>query len=143
LFEYLNRITLSSKDNQDEDQKGKINLMTMHASKGLEFDTVFLAGIEDHIIPHARALEENPESIEEERRLFYVAITRARRELFISSCETRKRNRENAPSIPSRFLSEIPTDLFAAPAENRELSQDEAFEMLAQLRKRLAGKEAG
>jgi DNA helicase-2/ATP-dependent DNA helicase PcrA len=143
LFEYLNRISLTSKDNQDEDQKGKINLMTMHASKGLEFDTVFLAGIEDHIIPHARALEENPESIEEERRLFYVAITRARRELFISSCETRKRNRENAPSIPSRFLSEIPTDLFAAPAENRELSQDEAFEMLAQLQKRLAGKEAG
>ena len=143
LFEYLNRITLTSKDNQDEDQKGKINLMTMHASKGLEFDTVFLAGIEDHIIPHARALEENPEAIEEERRLFYVAITRARHELFISSCETRKRNRENAPSQPSRFLSEIPADLFAEPAENRELSQSEAFDMLVELRKRLAGKEAG
>jgi len=141
LFEYLNRITLTSKDNQDEDQKGKINLMTMHASKGLEFDTVFLAGIEDHIIPHARALEENPEAIEEERRLFYVAITRARHELFISSCETRKRNRENAPSLPSRFLSEIPSGLFAPPVENRELSQDEAFDMLAELRKRLTGKE--
>ncbi|PKL13362.1 MAG: AAA family ATPase [Spirochaetae bacterium HGW-Spirochaetae-8] len=143
LYEYLNRITLTSKDNQDEDQTGKINLMTMHASKGLEFDTVFLAGIEDHIIPHARALEENPEAIEEERRLFYVAITRARRELFISSCETRKRNRDNSPSQPSRFLSEIPADLFVEPAENRELSQSEAFNMLVELRKRLAGKEVG
>ena len=138
LFEYLNRITLTSRENQDNEQQGKVNLMTMHASKGLEFDTVFLAGIEDHIIPHARAIEENPESLEEERRLFYVAITRARQDLFISSCENRKRLRESVPSIPSRFLMEIPQELFAKPEENNELSQDEAFDMLAQLKMRLS-----
>lgn len=137
LFDYLNRITLASRDNQDEDQKGKVHLMTMHASKGLEFDTVFLAGIEDHIIPHARALEDNPDSIEEERRLFYVAITRAKRELYISSCASRKRQRDTVPSIPSRFLTEISSELFAEPQDNRELSQNETVEALDELRKRL------
>jgi ATP-dependent DNA helicase UvrD/PcrA len=111
LQKYLNRITLISKDEMDDEDAGKVNLMTIHASKGLEFDVVFLAGVERDIIPHARAIAEDPANIEEERRLFYVAITRARKKLFITSCLKRKQLREMIDSGPSPFLEEIPTDL--------------------------------
>ena len=111
IFDYLNRISLAGKENVDEERAGKIALMTIHASKGLEFDTVYLAGVEDQYIPHARAIEDNPANIDEERRLFYVAITRARRSLIISSCEKRKRGHDEVASLPSRFLEEIPKAL--------------------------------
>lgn len=114
----------------------------MHASKGLEFAIVFLAGVEDHIVPHARAVEENPAALEEERRLFYVAITRARQLLYISNCAQRKRNRELIPSIPSRFLAEIPQILFEQPAEDYELDQHDALAAFAALKDRLAQKES-
>ena len=79
LFTYLNRITLLSRDDgNDENDKGKVNLMTIHASKGLEFPVVFIAGAEEGLIPHARSVDDNGGNVEEERRLFYVAITRAR-----------------------------------------------------------------
>ena len=75
LYNYLNRITLMSRDDMDdENDKGKVNLMTIHASKGLEFPVVFIAGAEEGLIPHARSVEENNGNVEEERRLFYVAI---------------------------------------------------------------------
>lgn len=142
IFDYLQRLSLVSRDRVDDDSVDKkVALMTMHASKGLEFDTVFLGGIEDHIVPHARTLQEDPDSLEEERRLFYVAITRARRLLYISSCKQRKRNRELVTSIPSRFLTEIPSDLFQEPTQNRELAQDETIAAFEALRKRLAQKE--
>lgn len=113
LRDYLNLMSIAGKENA-ESEEGKVNLMTMHASKGLEFDTVYLAGVEDNIIPSSRALEEDPKAIDEERRLFYVAITRARRELTISYCEHRKnRMGEVHQVLPSRFLEEIPTTLFA------------------------------
>ena len=87
--------------------------MTMHASKGLEFKVVFLAGIEDHIIPSARALEEDNRNIDEERRLFYVAITRAREKLYINYSDTRRdREGKEKTTLPSRFLEEIPNTLF-------------------------------
>ena len=96
--------------------------MTMHASKGLEFKVVYLAGIEDNIIPSARALEENPHNIDEERRLFYVAITRTREKLIINHCDNRiNREGEIKMALPSRFLTEIPTELF----HNEEKSPDE------------------
>ncbi|MGE0075962.1 MAG: ATP-dependent helicase, partial [Sphaerochaetaceae bacterium] len=143
VFDYLQRLSLTSRDRQeDEAEEKKVSLMTMHASKGLEFDTVFLIGIEDHIVPHARTLEENPDALEEERRLFYVAITRARKLLHISSCSHRKRNRELVASIPSRFLSEIPTDLFEESKEDRVLEASETFAAFEALRKKLAQKES-
>jgi DNA helicase-2/ATP-dependent DNA helicase PcrA len=116
--------------------------MTIHAAKGLEFDCVFLAGVEDHMIPHARTIEENPEALEEERRLFYVAITRAKQDLYISTCNQRKRNREIVPSMPSRFLSEIPEDLFQEPLPPVQLDQDETIAAFAALKRRLAEKES-
>jgi DNA helicase-2/ATP-dependent DNA helicase PcrA len=112
LYPYLNRISLISRDDgEDELGKGKVNLMTIHASKGLEFPVVFIAGVEDGIIPHARSIEESEGSIEEERRLFYVAITRARDKLFITSCLKRRRLQSIITCIPSPFLMEIPPHL--------------------------------
>ena len=69
--------------------------MTIHAAKGLEFEVVFIAGCEDGIIPHARALEEGEGNLEEERRLFYVAVTRARRRLLVSSCLRRRKQNQS------------------------------------------------
>ena len=111
IFNYLNRITLMSRDNEDENDKGKVNLMTIHASKGLEFPVVFIAGAEEGLIPHARSVEENNGDVEEERRLFYVAITRARDKLFISSCRKRRHMQMVSETEPSRFLDEIPANL--------------------------------
>ena len=142
IFDYLNRISLAGKENPEEEDAGKIALMTIHASKGLEFDTVYLAGVEDQYIPHARAIEENPASLDEERRLFYVAITRARRALIISSCEKRKRGFELVTSIPSRFLEEIPKELFDEVDPNKQLSSDEVSDKLRLLKERLASRQA-
>lgn len=110
LQKWLNRISLNSKD-ENEGDAGKVNLMTIHASKGLEFDVVFLAGVEDGIVPHARSVEEDPANMEEERRLFYVAITRARKKLYISSCQIRRTMKETVECSPSPFLQEIPDPL--------------------------------
>ncbi|MDR3324859.1 MAG: UvrD-helicase domain-containing protein [Spirochaetaceae bacterium] len=112
LYPYLNRISLITRDEgAGEADKGKVNVMTIHASKGLEFPVVFIAGAEEGIIPHERSLEEESGNIEEERRLFYVAITRARDKLFITSCAKRKRNQALMDRLPSPFLSEIPPHL--------------------------------
>jgi len=131
LRDYLNNVMIQGKENEDE-VDGKVNLMTMHASKGLEFDTVYLAGIEDNIIPSSRALEENPDAIEEERRLFYVAITRAKSELTISSAEKRKdRMGEVHLQLPSRFLTEIPESLLSQEdASTYATSAEDKIQML-------------
>ena len=95
--------------------------MTMHASKGLEFKVVFLSGIEDNIIPSARALEENMRNIDEERRLFYVAITRAKEKLFINYALTRRdREGKEKSVLPSRFIEEIPTALLQSEEKSKE-----------------------
>lgn len=110
LMDYINAVTLIS---EDEDESGKVSLMTMHASKGLEFSVVYIAGADDHIIPSKKALEENKDNIEEERRLFYVAVTRAKDILVINTAEERLNSQgEMVLSVPSRFIEEIPQDLF-------------------------------
>ena len=143
LYNYLNRITLSSHDNgDDENNKGKVNLMTIHASKGLEFPVVFIAGVEEGLIPHARSVEENNGDVEEERRLFYVAITRAREKLIMSSCQKRKRRQfrtddtysgspfDYIPVTPSRFLDEIPANLVEYH-EPKQLTEEETGAMFS------------
>lgn len=130
LFNYLNRVTLLSRDDMDDnEQKGKVNLMTIHASKGLEFPVVFIAGAEEGIIPHARSIEESEENVEEERRLFYVAITRAQDKLFISSCQKRRKMQSTIECEPSRFLDEIPAGLveYHKPAETLDQQSTQNF----------------
>ena len=111
LYAFLNRITLITRDDIGEDDEDKVNLMTIHAAKGLEFSAVFLAGAEEGIIPHSRALEESEANIEEERRLFYVALTRAKDQLFITSCTNRRYANRMLECTPSPFLLEVPEGL--------------------------------
>ncbi len=147
LYGYLNRITLLSRDDFEGADSGKVNLMTIHASKGLEFPVVFIAGAEDDIIPHERAvLEGGEEAVEEERRLFYVAITRARDKLFISACQARKKRRfsadgkeresEGRACTPSRFLKEIPQNLIEYHEAQKEVSAEEAEKILSEMVKK-------
>ncbi len=110
LLGYLNRISLQTRDENDDDNQGKVHLMTIHAAKGLEHEVVFLAGVEQDLLPHRRSTEEAGTD-EEERRLFYVAITRARRQLYMTSCRRRMVMREMVESSPSPFLEEIPEEL--------------------------------
>jgi ATP-dependent DNA helicase Rep len=94
--------------NQEEEASDQVSLMTLHAAKGLEFPHVFLIGMEENILPHENSIE--TDSIEEERRLAYVGITRAQRTLTFSYCTHRKRYGEISECEPSRFLNELPAD---------------------------------
>lgn len=135
LYAWLNRISLITRDDQDEDDAGKVNLMTIHAAKGLEFDVVFIAGCEEGIIPHARALEEGEGNLEEERRLFYVALTRARRRLVITVCRQRRRNAMPVDCVPSPFLKEIPESLIVWREGESELTEEEQADAWSGLHK--------
>ena len=136
LFAYLNRITLLSRDDMDaENDKGTVNLMTIHASKGLEFPVVFIAGAEEGLIPHARSMEENGGNIEEERRLFYVAITRARDKLLISACQKRRKMQMTVECTPSPFLDEIPENLVEYHERPKEVEADKAHDILSNMLK--------
>ena len=90
----------------------RVTLMTLHAAKGLEFPLVFLAGLEEGLFPHSRTLN-NPEELEEERRLCYVGMTRAMNTLILTRAHFRRRYGNDAPemSVPSRFLEEVPQQL--------------------------------
>ncbi len=99
----------------------KVTLITLHAAKGLEFDVVFIAGLEEGVFPHARALED-PRQMEEERRLAYVGLTRARKRLYLTHAAQRATWGRSGFSVPSRFLIEIPEELMHGP---RLVSRDE------------------
>jgi DNA helicase II / ATP-dependent DNA helicase PcrA len=107
--EFLQQISLLAETDTLRDDEGLVTLMTLHNAKGLEFPIVFIIGMEDGVFPHSRALDEG--AIEEERRLAYVGITRARRELTLTSA--RRRNAFGAESfgVRSRFIDEIPAEL--------------------------------
>ncbi|MGK5595095.1 MAG: ATP-dependent helicase [Parachlamydiaceae bacterium] len=98
----------------DKHNEEKVHLMTFHSAKGLEFEACFLVGVEDHIIPHEKSLKGS--GLEEERRLMYVALTRAKKYLTLSMVKQRKRLGKDASSRPSRFLFEIPKDLLKPKA---------------------------
>ena len=113
LAGFLERVTLDQKDAEFSPGESKdelVTLMTVHASKGLEFDAVFLAGLVDGLFPHFRSVQDES-GLEEERRLFYVALTRSRRHLQLSYFRQREDKGELRPATPSRFLSELPQEL--------------------------------
>ena len=95
---------------------------------------VFIAGAEDGIIPHARSIEESEENIEEERRLFYVAITRAQHKLFISACRRRKKMQSVVEAEPSRFLDEIPPELVEYHEPAAAVDTETALSMMAAMK---------
>ncbi|MDO5026979.1 MAG: UvrD-helicase domain-containing protein [Tissierellia bacterium] len=104
LQEYLQTVSLLSDVDKTSDERG-VNLMTIHAAKGLEYDLVFLTGMEEGLFPSKMSMEEG--GLEEERRLCYVAITRAKKKLYISSCENRYTFGQSIRTMPSRFIDEI------------------------------------
>ena len=109
LEEFLQQISLVSDQDSIEEKQELITLMTLHNAKGLEYDTVFVVGCEDGAFPHMRALEEGGE--EEERRLCYVAITRARRRLYMTWARERRLFGRAEHNLPSRFIDELPAEL--------------------------------
>jgi DNA helicase II / ATP-dependent DNA helicase PcrA len=133
LYEWLNRVSLITRDDLEDEEGGEVNLMTIHAAKGLEFEVVFIAGCEDGIIPHARSLEEGEGNLEEERRLFYVAVTRARRRLLISSCLRRRKQNQVMDCVPSPFLQEIPPELLQNCAGESEFTEEEGAAQFGKL----------
>ncbi|PRP96098.1 ATP-dependent helicase [Enhygromyxa salina] len=113
LAEYLEQISLAT-SGDDESADTAITLMTIHSAKGLEFDRVMLTGMEDGVFPHMRALRDgDPDSLEEERRLAYVALTRARRKLVISYVQSRFLWGESKQNMPSEFLRSLPDEAVA------------------------------
>ncbi|MDB5349897.1 MAG: pcrA2 [Planctomycetota bacterium] len=107
VVEFLEDISLASAVDRWNDDAGSVTLMTLHAAKGLEFPVVFIIGLEQGILPHSRSFESDAE-LEEERRLLFVGITRARRELTMSHCRVREFRGQRAVAIPSCFLAELP-----------------------------------
>ena len=108
--DFLEQVALVNDVDSFEQEESKVTLMTLHAAKGLEFPIVFLGGLEEGLFPHSRTLM-NPEEIEEERRLAYVGITRAEKELYISNATTRTVFGRTSSYLPSRFIDEIPEEL--------------------------------
>jgi ATP-dependent DNA helicase Rep len=137
LADCLSRIMLLDiLDRQEEDKGGdRVHLMTLHAAKGLEFPYVYLVGMEENLLPHQTSIEED--SIEEERRLAYVGITRAQQRLTFSYCTHRKRYGELIRCQPSRFLDELPKEDLEWPDRNpltAEVKKERGQASLAQLR---------
>ena len=135
LSGFLEKVSLMDEDRfsgRDKKEHGQdaVTLMSLHSSKGLEFPFVFLVGLEEEILPHKRSIYEDF-TIDEERRLCYVGITRARRQLIITRCSSRKKYGKLEERVPSRFLAEIPPELLnetgekeASPEEAERLAED-------------------
>ncbi|MGM0564551.1 MAG: UvrD-helicase domain-containing protein [Pseudomonadota bacterium] len=121
----------------DEGEVDAVNLMTLHASKGLEFPHVFLTGMEENLLPHRNSIEQD--TIEEERRLCYVGITRAQRSLCLTYALSRKRGGEVIRTDPSRFLEELPADEILweghsqSTPEQKKATAEESLELLRQM----------
>jgi DNA helicase-2/ATP-dependent DNA helicase PcrA len=113
LPEFLDRVTLAS-DADDVEEAAQLSLMTIHCAKGLEFPVVFVVGLEEDVFPNRNA-RDTDEGLEEERRLFYVAITRAQRKLYLSAARRRRIFGTEMLGMPSRFLRELPQEVLEAP----------------------------
>jgi DNA helicase-2/ATP-dependent DNA helicase PcrA len=131
LMAFLHQLTMNSEEEESE-PGNMVTLSTLHGSKGLEFDVVFLIGCEEGLIPHQRTLDirvtdntDNASDVEEERRLFYVGITRAKQRLTMTRCKHRVSRGKPVPRTPCRFLSDIPEDML----ENFEVKDSSLMSM--------------
>jgi DNA helicase-2/ATP-dependent DNA helicase PcrA len=122
LDEFLNHAALEAGDTQGEPEDDCVQMMTLHSAKGLEFPLVFMAGMEEGLFPSMMSLEE-PGRLEEERRLCYVGITRAMRQLYVTYAENRRINGSETYNRPSRFLKEIPPELVQEVRAHHSLSR--------------------
>jgi DNA helicase II / ATP-dependent DNA helicase PcrA len=132
LEAFLEQISLVG-DADDGDDTGRVSLMTLHAAKGLEFDAVLMTGMEENVFPHSRALAGlswEPEEMAEERRLCYVGITRARKRLCLSLARSRSLFGELMLNEPSRFLGDVPQELFSFAQAASKKKDEEPRERL-------------
>lgn len=127
LGAYLQNITLLTGDEKDKENLDTVKLMTIHSAKGLEFPVVYIVGMEENLFPNGQALY-SLEELEEERRLFYVAVTRAERKLFLSYASTRYKFGSLQYCEPSRFLKEIPEEILSILGD---LKREQAKQMLS------------
>ena len=129
LREFLAKLALNALDeeedkkNEKERDRDEVTLMTLHGAKGLEFPVVFMVGMEDGLLPHQRTIDEGT-SLDEERRLCYVGITRAKDQLILTRCRTRTRYGKSVPRNPSRFIAEIPQELIVTRNESHSPELD-------------------
>ena len=126
LTAFLAHAALEAGDTQAAEGKPALQLMTVHSAKGLEFHTVFVTGLEEGLFPHENSLSE-ADGLEEERRLMYVAITRARRRLYLTQAQSRMLHGQTRYGIPSRFVGELPPDLvqWLSPFRRRSIDVDD------------------
>jgi DNA helicase-2/ATP-dependent DNA helicase PcrA len=128
IGDFLEHVSLVM-ENQSENAESCITLMTLHSAKGLEFDAVFLAGWEEGLFPHAKSLKENGDAgLEEERRLAYVGLTRAKKRVFISYACNRRTHGYWQTSLPSRFLKELPTQNVKEQSQVGFINRDSNWE---------------
>jgi DNA helicase-2/ATP-dependent DNA helicase PcrA len=135
LQTFLDELTLDSDRESEDDQPGDaVTLITMHSCKGLEFPHVFIVGLEEGLLPHSRSKVEGTE--DEERRLFYVALTRAMQTLKLSHCESRKKYGQLVPCHPSSFLQQLPAELVdqLTPRSKKPVSAEASKTLFAALR---------
>jgi DNA helicase-2/ATP-dependent DNA helicase PcrA len=135
LLDYLQQISLFSDTDAYDATSNRVALMTLHAAKGLEFEHVFIAGVEDGLLPHERSnAHEDEEQLEEERRLFFVGITRAKTGLYISYARYRTVRGQTLRTIPSEFLFELGTDFTEqARQDDFEIDEDEGYDDTSQI----------
>lgn len=149
LAAFLSHVALETGDNQAEAFTESVSLMTLHASKGLEFPIVFLTGMEESLFPHRMSTEE-PQGLEEERRLCYVGMTRAKQKLYLTHAATRRVHGNEHHNTPSRFINEVPEELVHAirpraavrPHAANNWNQANAYSSTATMKK-LSGQDAG
>jgi DNA helicase II / ATP-dependent DNA helicase PcrA len=127
LTAFLAHAALEAGDTQAAEGRAALQLMTVHSAKGLEFHTVFVTGLEEGLFPHENSLSE-ADGLEEERRLMYVAVTRARRRLYVTHAQSRMLHGQTRYNIPSRFVSELPPELvqWLSPHRRRARDDDDA-----------------